>query len=208
MVPRHSMEVYETYTPLNQKMSVILNKMKKRVWALPLPLQKNDAPMGSDHDQYCLYVRCKRHNMDTCKILKRDIKVLIQNELLKIFVAKRDCNPSPSQKDTQMSPERKGGTMTSSKEGNPQCDQQWISLGGETSSAQEVYASQVSDTTIMGKHPRTEDEIVISFFESETEHVTCPHDDALVITIKIDGHDVKRLMLEFGSSMDVLFLTP
>lgn len=38
------------------------------------------------------------------------------------------------------------------------------------------------------------------------KHVTCLHDDALVIIIEINGYDVKRVLINSGSSTDVLFL--
>lgn len=66
--------------------------------------------------------------------------------------------------------------------------------GRETSSAREVHATQISGTTVVGKHPREEGEMVISFSEIEMEHVTCLHDDALVITIEIDRYNVKKVL--------------
>lgn len=38
------------------------------------------------------------------------------------------------------------------------------------------------------------------------EHVTCPHDDTLVITAKINGYGVKRVFIDSDSSTNVLFL--
>lgn len=48
--------------------------------------------------------------------------------------------------------------------------------------------------------------MVISFFEFEMEHVTCPHDDALVFTGEIDEYEMKRILIDSGSSTYVLFL--
>lgn len=48
--------------------------------------------------------------------------------------------------------------------------------------------------------------MVILFSESEMEHVTFLHNDALVITTEIDGYDVKRVLIDSGSSTDILFL--
>lgn len=38
------------------------------------------------------------------------------------------------------------------------------------------------------------------------EHATCIYKDALVITTEIDEYDVKRVLIDSGSSIDVLFL--
>lgn len=97
-------EVYETFTPLNQEISVILNDLEKRDWASPLSPRKNRAHMGSDQDQYCRYHRCKGHSTDDCRILKRDIETLIQKGILKNFVAKRGRIPNPSCKERRASP--------------------------------------------------------------------------------------------------------
>lgn len=38
------------------------------------------------------------------------------------------------------------------------------------------------------------------------EHITCPYDDALVITAETEGYDVKRVLIYSGTSIDVHFL--
>lgn len=48
--------------------------------------------------------------------------------------------------------------------------------------------------------------MVILFSHSEMKHLTCLHENALVITNEIDGYDVKSVLTDLGSSMDVLFL--
>lgn len=63
---------------------------------------------------------------------------------------------------------------------------------GKTNDTREFYVSQILGTTLVGKRPREEGEVVIFLFsEVEMEHVVCPHEDALVITAEIDGYDVK-----------------
>lgn len=37
-------------------------------------------------------------------------------------------------------------------------------------------------------------------------HVTHPHEDELVMTVEINGYHVKRVIIDSGTSMDVLFL--
>lgn len=38
------------------------------------------------------------------------------------------------------------------------------------------------------------------------EHVTCPHDNVLVIIAEINEYNVKRVLIDSGSSIDVLLL--
>lgn len=76
---------------------------------------------------------------------------------------------------------------------------------GETNNAREVYASQASGITMVGKRKRPEDEMIVSFSKCKMEHVTCPRDDALVITMEIDGYNVKRVMIDSDSSTNVIF---
>lgn len=48
-------------------------------------------------------------------------------------------------------------------------------------------------------------EPLISFHESDSSHVMHPHDDNLVVTIKVNEFDVKRVPIDTGSSTDILF---
>lgn len=48
--------------------------------------------------------------------------------------------------------------------------------------------------------------VIISFTDEYMEHVTNPHEDMLVITVKINIFDVKRIMVESRSSTSMLFL--
>ncbi|CAA0810854.1 Unknown protein, partial [Striga hermonthica] len=46
---------------------------------------------------------------------------------------------------------------------------------------------------------------VISFKEKDVEGVVLPHNDALVITAEVAGFNVKRVFIDTGSSVDVMF---
>lgn len=47
-----------------------------------------------------------------------------------------------------------------------------------------------------GKRPKEEGEVVISFSKEKMGHVTSHHEDALVITAKIDGYDLKKVLID------------
>jgi len=46
----------------------------------------------------------------------------------------------------------------------------------------------------------------ISFHEEETRHLETPHDDALVITLDVANFEVPRILVDTGSSVDLIFL--
>ena len=47
----------------------------------------------------------------------------------------------------------------------------------------------------------------ILFEEKETQHLERPHDDALVITLDVANFEVSRILIDTGSSIDLIFLS-
>ena len=46
---------------------------------------------------------------------------------------------------------------------------------------------------------------VLSFSEEDKVGITQPHDDALLITLRIGGYDVKRVMVDGGSTAKIMY---
>ena len=46
---------------------------------------------------------------------------------------------------------------------------------------------------------------VLSFSEEDKVKTTQPHDDALLITLRIGGYDVKRVMVDGGSAAEIMY---
>ena len=46
---------------------------------------------------------------------------------------------------------------------------------------------------------------VISFSDQDSEGIQRPHDDAIVLVLKIGGNRVKRVLVDTGSSADILY---
>ena len=47
---------------------------------------------------------------------------------------------------------------------------------------------------------------ILSFSEEDKIGTTQPHDDALLITLRIEDYDVKRVMVDGGSGAEVMYL--
>ena len=55
------------------------------------------------------------------------------------------------------------------------------------------------------KRVRVELPLVMGFFDEDKIGTIQPHDDALVITLRIGGYDVKRVMVDQGSAAEIMY---
>ena len=51
-----------------------------------------------------------------------------------------------------------------------------------------------------------ETQLVLRFSDEDMVGTIQPHDDALVITLKIEGDDVKKVMVDQGSEAEIMYL--
>uniref|UniRef100_A0A2N9GR51 Uncharacterized protein n=1 Tax=Fagus sylvatica TaxID=28930 RepID=A0A2N9GR51_FAGSY len=80
--------------------------------------------------------------------------------------------------------------------------------GGTSRASRKAYARQVHNIMVVQrplKNVRLDDQI-ISFSEEDARGTHQPHDDALVITVNIAGFTTRRVMVDNGSSADILYL--
>ena len=48
--------------------------------------------------------------------------------------------------------------------------------------------------------------LILGFSDEDKVGTIQPHDDALVVTLRIGGYDVKRAMIDQGSAVDIMYL--
>ena len=81
---------------------------------------------------------------------------------------------------------------------------------GDTNRAQKGYTRQavalyqVNNVNHQDKIPWLS-EVPITFKEEEAQGLIHPHKDAIVVSLKITGRKVHRVLIDNGSSMDILF---
>ena len=61
------------------------------------------------------------------------------------------------------------------------------------------------DTCHKPKRARLEWPLVMGFSDEDKIGTIQPHDDALVITLRIEGYDVKRVMVDQGSATEIMY---
>ncbi|KAK3019689.1 hypothetical protein RJ639_004164 [Escallonia herrerae] len=70
-------------------------------------------------------------------------------------------------------------------------------------SSRKAYARQVNLT--QGSAKRTKSSTSLEFDDADLDGVSLPHDDALFITLRIDTFQIKRILVDTGSSVDIIF---
>ena len=61
------------------------------------------------------------------------------------------------------------------------------------------------DVNLVPTRARVEVRPVLSFSDEDNVGTIQPHDDALVITLKMRGYDVKRVMVDQGSGVEIMY---
>ena len=78
---------------------------------------------------------------------------------------------------------------------------------GSSKKARKTYLRMVHSiqlTRSVPKMPRT-DNLVINFSEDDTRRLHHPHDDALVVSLQIGDYNMHRVLVDNGSSVDILY---
>ena len=80
-------------------------------------------------------------------------------------------------------------------------------LAGQTSKSKKTYLKVVQNVQLSGRSPKMRgiDEPTISFTDEEVERIHHPHDDAIVITLLITDYTTRRVLVDNGSSSNILY---
>ena len=94
----------------------------------------------------------------------------------------------------------------------------WPSLGeirviirgtsaGQTSKSKKTYLKLVQNVQLSGRSLKTRgiDQPTISFTDKEVERIHHPHDNAIVITLLIADYTTRKVLVDNGSSADILY---
>ena len=78
---------------------------------------------------------------------------------------------------------------------------------GQSSKSRKTYLKVVQNDQLLGRSPRmrTTDEEAITFMDEDAERVHHPHDDAIVITLLIANYTTRRVLVDNGSSTNILY---
>ncbi|XP_059629602.1 uncharacterized protein LOC132272473 [Cornus florida] len=177
--------------------------------SLKWPPKLKAGPTKRSRDKYCRFHRDHGHNTEDCFDLKNQIENLVCKGHLRKFTTrnrKGGSNPAQEGRDDRPPQHQPIGEIKVISGG--------FAGGGETSSARRAYAkrirsfsevNEVGMTSLPTKLPRVE-EPVITFSEEDDKGIHQPHDDPLVVSMVVANFTVRRILIDNGSSADILFL--
>ena len=68
-----------------------------------------------------------------------------------------------------------------------------------------VFRPPVEDYCQASKRAKVDVPLILGFSDEDKVGTVQPHNDALVVTLRIGGYDVKRVMIDQGSAVDVMY---
>jgi hypothetical protein len=166
-------------------------------------------PEKRSKNLYCRFHRDHGHTTEDCFALKQQIEALIRQGKLGKFVRqdKPDVRPEPrpprqdENKDRQEDrPRDIIGEIRTIVGG--------LASGGASRSSRKAYARQAHNILVTQRSRKNlkMDDQVISFSEDDARNIHHPHDDALVVTLTIAGFITRRVLIDNGSSADIIYL--
>ncbi|XP_023898015.1 uncharacterized protein LOC112009893 [Quercus suber] len=155
-------------------------------------------PNKHNKNKYCCFHRDHGHDTDKCYYLKQQIKNLIRQGKLRHFIGRDHKDEKLKEKVEESS--------------RPPLGEIKVIIGGisigQSSKSKKTYLKVVQNVQLSQRSPRTKEtnELAIIFMDEEAKRIHHPHDDAIIITLLIAGYMTRRVLVDNGSSADILYL--
>ena len=184
------------YTPLNAPLDQVLMQIKDDP-SLKRPEKMKGDPNKCNKNKYFHFHRDHGHDTDECYNLNQQIENLIKQGKLRHFVGK-------DHKDEKL----KGKVKESSRPllGEIRVIIEGTSTG-QSSKSRKTYLKVVQNVQLFGRSPRTSgaDEPAIMFTNEDARRIHHPYDDAIVIILLIVDYTTRRVLVDNGSSANILY---
>ncbi|XP_065625303.1 uncharacterized protein LOC136065695 [Quercus suber] len=196
------------FTPLVMPVDKILTQIQDEHY-LKWPRPLHSSPSVRDRSKYCRFHKDHGHYTEDCRDLKEQIEELIQKGKLQKFIRKGEYSKFRGEHKCQHESSSKNGNHQSQPPQNVIGEIQTISggpiTGGSFKSLKKTYRRQVNSVHMEPppKHRRTDQDM--TFNENDARGVKHPHNDPLVVMLTIEGFNTKRVLVDNGSSADIIY---
>ena len=197
------------FTPLIMPIDKILMQIKDEHY-LKWPRPLHSSPHIRDKNKYCCFHKDHGHYTEDCRDFKEQIEELIQEGKLQKYVKKGEYSNLKRGNKNQ-------SKFTSGSDDRPRQSPQDVIgeiktiaggplTGGSFRSLKKASQRQVNSVHIIPplKQRRTDQDMF--FNEANARGVRQPHNDPWVIMLNIEGFNTKRILMDNGSSVDIIYL--
>ena len=199
------------FTPLTASVSQVLHEVRNEQF-LRWPTQMKSDPATRDNTKYCEFHRDYGHRTDNCIQLKREIEYLIQCGYLRRFISLGSQAQNQAQNQNQTPTQQPSPRQMTTQHQQPLGEIHVISggfAGGEESSSarkahpRSIRSAEMGEIQAVSKLPRLD--TTITFSDSDLEGCQHPYDDPLVVHAIVANTTVHRVLINNGSSADIIF---
>ena len=165
--------------------------------SLKWPEKMKGDPNKRNQNKYCRFHRDHWHDTDECFDLKQQIENLIRQGKLRNFLG-RDYKDEKLKVKVEESSRPSLGEIRMIVGGG---------LTSQSSKSRKTYLKVVQNVQLSRRSPktRTPDEQAITFTDEDASRIHHPHDDAIIITLLIADYSTRRVLVDNGSSADILY---
>nr|XP_017225259.1 PREDICTED: uncharacterized protein LOC108201488 [Daucus carota subsp. sativus] len=203
------------YTPLTASAEHVYAMTKDKVpFQRPQPIPQH---IAKDKKKYCDFHESAGHSTSECRHLKEEIEYLLKEGYLTEWVKKYRADHPPER--------RALGASQNDRADEKQNDTQFVRegsirsifggpyIGGGSRKAMERYAKEARDypltnvNHLSARAPRVfkGETMDITFTEDDAKWVHHPHNDALVVAMRIAALNIHRVFVDNGSSVNILY---
>ncbi|GMN38329.1 hypothetical protein TIFTF001_007560 [Ficus carica] len=212
--PRMPAGRFQQYTPLVMTIEHVLNQVTGRgLLRDPPPLRADRA--RRNQNKYCNFHKDVGHDTKDCIQLRDQIELLIRDGHMREFVERIITPTGPSR------PAQDARRNSRPSDQNDEQEQEHIvhtifggTATGDTASSRRSYVCEARRYTReeyinMVEHISKicrQDSVSITFMDDEADRLLHPHNDALIGEIRVAGNVIHRVLIDNGSSADIMFI--
>ncbi|CAL9013591.1 unnamed protein product, partial [Prunus brigantina] len=192
-LPNHD-HAQEVFTLLNTTYEAVLMNEHDQI---PKPTnRKPNRQDNRDTGKFCRYHQQNSHNTEDCISLRKIVERLIREGKLDQYIARPQQAPAPNV-NRQIN-------MISTISGGP-------TLAGPSNRSVKQYVRAAHYPQVFGIEADRHRKFAkvgwepITFSEEEEEGIIYPYDDPMIIRAEIADYDVGRVLIDTGSSVNVIF---
>ena len=196
------------FTPLVMPVDKILMQIKDESglkWPKPLSTSSREC----DPKKYCHFHKDHGHYTDKCRDLKEQIEELIQRGKLQKFIKRDNHSRAMTEDKAHDDVMDDGRDHPKQAVGEIQAIIGGPVIGGSYRSLKKTYCRQVNSVHMKHLPPkyRRSESDDITFFEQDAIGIKQPHDFQFVIVLEIEGFNTRTLLVDNGSSADIMYMT-